>query len=60
MPLKPEHPHTPPVELDGNLTADDIAYELAQLSFHHGRIFHSVKLDEDVRDYQVRRLGTKA
>ena len=42
------------------MTPEDIAFELAQLSFDHGRVFHAVKLDADVRDYLVGALTRHA
>jgi len=43
-------------ELVADMTAEDIAFELAQLSWDHGRVYHAIKLDEPVRDYLVSAL----
>ena len=59
MPRRPPANREPPPELDGTLTAGDLAWELCQLDFQRCT-FNAVRIDEDVRDYLVTRLTRQA
>jgi hypothetical protein len=48
----------PAPEIDGDMTAGDIANELRQLKFERDE-FNAIKIDADVRDFLVSTLSAR-